>query len=82
MPSFWKAYEGLEPSIKRQARKAYSIWRKNPYHPSLHFKCINVRENIWSVRVTRNHRALGIFEKESMTWLWIGDHDAYKRFFG
>ncbi|WP_095043304.1 type II toxin-antitoxin system RelE family toxin [Candidatus Promineifilum breve] len=81
LPSFWKAYENLDPSIKRQTRKAYSIWRNNPYHPSLHFKCINVQDNIWSVRVTRNYRALGIVEGDTMTWLWIGGHDAYRRFF-
>jgi hypothetical protein len=82
LPSFWKAYEDLDPSIKRQARRAYSVWQDNPFHPSLRFKCINVRENIWSVRVTRNDRALGILEDDTMTWLWIGGHDAYRRFFG
>ena len=82
LPSFWKAYVDLDPTIKRQARKAYSLWRDNPYHPSLRFKCINVQDHIWSIRVTRNYRALGILEDDTLTWLWIGDHDAYRRFFG
>ncbi len=51
LPSFWKAYESLDKSIRRRARKAYHLWAQNPFHPSLHFKCINSEENIWSVRV-------------------------------
>lgn len=82
LPSFWKAYEKLDPSIRRQARKAYTIWQENPFHPSLRFKCINVQENLWSVRITRGVRALGIMEDGAVVWFWIGDHDAYKRYFG
>ncbi|WP_374689415.1 hypothetical protein [Promineifilum sp.] len=82
LPSFWKAYEALDSSTKRQGRKAFLLWRDNPFHPSLRFKCINVAENIWSVRVTRGCRALGIVEGDTITWFWIGNHDDYKRFYG
>jgi len=40
------------------------LWAQSPFHPSLHFKCINREENVWSVRVTRGYRALGILEGE------------------
>jgi len=72
----------LDPSIKRQARKAFFLWRENPFHPSLRFKCINTQENIWSVRITRGVRSLGILEDDTVTWFWVGSHDAYGRFFG
>ena len=49
--------------------------------PSLHFKCINAEENIWSVRITRGFRAIGILERDTVTWFWIGSHDDYERFF-
>lgn len=82
LPSFWSAYRSLDQNIRHSARKVYQIWRENPFHPSLHFKCINDQENIWSVRITRSYRAIGILENDTVTWFWIGSHDDYKRFFG
>ena len=41
LPSFWDNYQALEQKIRRSARKAYRLWQENPFHPSLHFKCIN-----------------------------------------
>jgi mRNA-degrading endonuclease RelE of RelBE toxin-antitoxin system len=81
LPSFWTAYRSLDEDIRRQARRAYRFWAENPFHPSLHFKCINREEDIWSVRITRGYRAVGIFEGDTVTWFWIGRHDAYERFF-
>ncbi len=79
LPSFWKAYGSLDEKIKRRARKTYQLWVANPFYPSLHFKCINSEESIWSVRVTLGYRAVGIFEGDTVTW--IGNHDDYERFF-
>ena len=81
LPPFWTMYHNLDNDIKRQAKKAYCLWSSNPFHPSLHFKCVNDVESIWSVRITRKYRALGILESDTVTWFWIGSHDAYKRFF-
>ena len=82
LPSFWDGYHALDSTIQRRARKAYALWAENPFHPSLRFKCINSAENIWSVRITRGVRALGILDGDTVTWFWIGGHDAYERFFG
>ena len=82
LPSFWEAYAQLDERTKQRARKAYSLWQENPFHPSLQFKCINHAENIWSVRITLAYRAIGFWEGETMTWFWIGKHDGYERFFG
>jgi hypothetical protein len=54
---------------------------ENPFHPSLHFKCINTEEDVWAVRVTLGFRAVGILEGDTVTWFWIGSHDEYERFF-
>ncbi|MFN3982118.1 MAG: hypothetical protein ACK4SA_17215 [Caldilinea sp.] len=81
LPSFWAAYDSLDADIKRSARKAYRLWAQNPFHPSVHFKCIDREENIWSARVTRGYRALGVLEEDTVTWFWIGSHDEYERFF-
>jgi hypothetical protein len=81
LPSFWAAYAVLDDAIQRSARKAYRLWAQNPFHPSLRFKCINQDQNIWSVRITRGYRAVGIWEDDTVTWFWIGGHDSYERFF-
>ena len=81
LPSFWTAYRFLPVSIKRSARKSYRLWEQNPFHPSLHFKCVNTAENVWSVRIKLGYRALGIFDNDVVTWFWIGGHDEYERFF-
>ena len=81
LPSFWRAYRALNEEIKRRARRTYRLWAQNPFHPSLRFKCINSEENIWSVRITRGYRAIGILEGDTVTWFWVGSHDDYERFF-
>ena len=81
LPSFWTAYNSLDKHIQTSARKAYQLWRENPFHPSLHFKCINRDENVWSVRVTRGYRAVGTLHGDTVTWFWIGGHSSYDRFF-
>ena len=81
LPSFWSAYQTLPWEIRQSARKAYRLWSNNPFHPSLHFKCINREENIWSVRITISYRAIGILEGDTVTWFWIGSHDDYERYY-
>lgn len=82
LPSFWNAYDSLDKQIKRRAKRAYLLWADNPFHPSLHFKCINSQENIWSARVSLSVRAVGIMDGDTVTWFWIGNHDQYETFFG
>ena len=75
-PDFWKSYAELPLTIKKQARKAYQIWQKNPYHPSLRFK--KVAKNLWSARITQNYRALALKKGDDYYWIWIGNHDEYE----
>lgn len=82
LPRFWAEYRKLNDQIRESAKKAYQLWAENPYHPSLRFKCIDSEKGIWSVRVTKSHRALGILKGDTVTWFWIGCHDDYERFFG
>jgi len=82
LSSFWKGYAKLSPKLKQQTRKAYQLWAENPFHSSLHFKCINQSENLWSTRITRGIRAIGIMEGDTVIWFWIGNHDDYETFFG
>lgn len=81
LPSFWSAYRFLDEETRQRARKAFRLWKQNSFHPSLFFKCIHREEALWSVRVTRGYRAVGVMEGDTVTWFWIGNHDDYERFF-
>jgi mRNA-degrading endonuclease RelE of RelBE toxin-antitoxin system len=81
LQSFWAEYQKLTDPIRAKARKTYRLWADNPFHPSLHFKCIDSNEGIWSIRVTRSYRAVGILEGDTVTWFWIGSHDDYEQFY-
>lgn len=81
VPSFWERYRNLDQNIRSRAKKAYTLWAADPFHPSLRFKCVNHSENIWAVRVTMGYRALGVMDGDTITWFWIGSHDEYERYF-
>jgi len=81
LPSFWDAYVLLDESIRQRARKTFRLWIENPFHPSLYFKCINTPENIWSVQITLGYRAIGIWDGDTLTWLWIGSHADHERYY-
>ena len=76
---FWHYYARLPDDAKRQADAAYQIWKENSYHPSLQFKCVDVRESIYSARVGQGYRALGWRKGDTVIWFWIGNHDEYDR---
>ena len=79
LPSFWEAYRALDEDTRQSARKAYRLRRENPAHPSLRFKCVHRDGGVWSVRITRGCRALGVLDGDMVTWFWIGGHDEYER---
>lgn len=74
---FWECYEALPEQTRREAKKAYKIFKKNPYHPSLHFKRIHSTRPIFSVRITKDYRALGVQQGKQIIWFWIGSHKDY-----
>jgi mRNA-degrading endonuclease RelE of RelBE toxin-antitoxin system len=77
--SYWKAYNILPEEIRKKAEKKFELWKENPFHPSLRFKCVNAEENIWSVRISPAYRALGVKTGNTIIWFWIGDHDRYEQ---
>ena len=77
---FWRQYHALSHQVRVRADKQFSLLKANPQHPSLQFKKVGDRhgQEIWSVRVTLNHRALAIKRHDGYLWFWIGDHKAYE----
>lgn len=76
---FRKCYSKLPDDIKQQVKSAYVLWKKNPQHPSLHFKLVHNSEPIYSVRIGLKWRSLGIKENNTMVWFWIGSHEEYNK---
>ena len=75
-PEFWQRYAALPAHIKQLARRVYKIWSDDPQHGSLRFKKIG---RVWSVRVGRDYRTLGLLKDDTVHWFWIGPHDEYER---
>jgi hypothetical protein len=71
---FIACFGKLPNVVKEQARKNYRLWKKDPYYPSLHFKQVHAKDAIYSVRIGRGWRALGLVEGNLITWFWIGSH--------
>ena len=80
-PSFWRAYERLAPSVRFRARTAYELFAESPEHPSLRFKKLQGSENIWSVRVNEQYRAVGVRAGDTVQWIWIGTHNEFDKLF-
>lgn len=76
---FWKHYQALPADVQRRADRAYKLWQINPRAHGLYFKRVGKREPIYSVRIGRGYRALGVLEGEAVLWFWIGTHDEYER---
>jgi len=76
-PSFWRAYAALDPRVKGAAREAYRLFANNPDHPSLRFKKLQGYDNVWSVRITEQYRAVGERKGDTIEWAWIGSHNEF-----
>lgn len=79
LPAFDKALAKLNDETRSRAAKAYRLWSENPNHPSLHFKRVSTGQDVWSVRIDINCRALGLRKNDTIYWFWIGDHAEYDR---
>lgn len=76
---FWNLFDALPEGIQKQALKAYETWNNNPDYPGLHFKSIHSTEPLYSVRISRGYRALGLKKGNTITWFWIGSHSEYEK---
>jgi hypothetical protein len=73
-PAFWEAYERLPEAVGELADKNYALLKRDPHHPSLHFKKVG---RYWSVRVGLRYRALATEIEDGLLWFWIGSHADY-----
>jgi hypothetical protein len=79
---FWELFQALPSEVQNLAVKNYQLWRRNPNHPSLHFRRLQGSEDRFSIRVGDHYRAIGRLSGEKMIWAWIGTHSDYDRLVG
>jgi hypothetical protein len=72
-------FSGLPLDAQRDARNAYRMFRANPAHPGLQFKKLEGEEDIYSVLIGLDYRALAVMRKGRIVWYWIGSHAQYDR---
>ena len=72
-------FSDLPNEVQQEAKRAYRLFRSNPAHPGLQFKKLDREDNLYSVRIGLEYRALGILRKGNIVWFWIGNHSEYDR---
>jgi len=73
---FRDCFHGLPAAVQRVAEEKFDLLKRNPRHPSLHFKRVG---KFWSARVGLDHRALAVQDGPDFIWVWIGSHNEYAR---
>jgi hypothetical protein len=75
---FAQLFSQLPVEAQQQTRAAYRLFLQNPHHPSLHFKQVSAAHPEYrSARVGAHYRALGILDRDTVTWFWVGTHEDY-----
>ncbi|AFY60454.1 hypothetical protein [Synechococcus sp. PCC 6312] len=79
---FWKLFADLPPHIQQQALATYLQFQKDASYPSLRFKKVHPNLAIYSVRITKDYRAVGELAGDRVIRFWVGTHADYNRLLG
>jgi hypothetical protein len=79
---FWELFHALPREIQTLAIRNDQLWRREPQHPSLHFRRLQGHSDRFTVRIGDHYRALGRATADTITWVWIGTHAEYDRLTG
>jgi len=47
----------------------------------LRFKKLQAHDNLWSVRINEQYRAVGVRSGDTVEWIWIGTHNEFDNLF-
>jgi hypothetical protein len=78
-PTFWQAYNRLPVEVRTLADRDFELLKRDPKHPSLHFKSV---DRFWSARVGKSWRAVAVRDGDDVVWFWIGRHDECDKLVG
>ena len=76
---FRKLFANLPEQAQAQTRTAYRQFKQDSSYPSLRFKKIHPELPIYSARISRNYRAVGQLDGDTVIWFWVGSHAEYNR---
>jgi len=70
-------YNSLPKQIQTKAKKQETIFKNNPFYPSLHTeKLIPKSKEVWSFRIDKKYRIIFRFlDKNKVLFLTIGPHE-------
>lgn len=74
---FRKMFAVLPEQVQEQTREAYRQFKQDPSYPGLRFKKIHPKLPIYSARISRNYRAVGQLDEDTVIWFWVGSHTEY-----
>ena len=63
---FRRLFADLPEQVQQQTRGAYRQFKEDPSHPSLRFKKVHPDLPIYSARITKNYRAVGQLEGDTV----------------
>jgi mRNA-degrading endonuclease RelE of RelBE toxin-antitoxin system len=69
----------LPADVQKRADDAYAEFCRNPNHPGLRFKKVHANLPVYSVRVTKDYRVVGVINDDTIVWFWIGKHSEYEK---
>ena len=72
-PDFRKCYLALPKEVRRTALADYLLWQADPFSNSLHFKEINKKESVWSVRAGIGYRVFDSIHEWGGWKLWASE---------
>jgi hypothetical protein len=81
--TFWKNFYDLPPTQKESARRAWHIFKKNPFDPQLgahkiHRLSAIMRRTVYAVVVEADLRAVFYLDSDLIVSFNIGTHDIYR----
>lgn len=78
---FTKMVRELPVMIRKKARRTEDLFKSNMFYPSLNTEKLSPKAlNYWSFRVDRTYRIIFHFDKNVVTFLYIGHHKDIYRF--
>jgi mRNA-degrading endonuclease YafQ of YafQ-DinJ toxin-antitoxin module len=81
--NFWESFYDLSPGQKESARRAWQVFKQNPFDPRLrphkiHRLSAHYGRTIYAVDIEGDLRAVFYMEGDLIVTVDIGTHDIYK----
>ncbi|MDA1278266.1 MAG: hypothetical protein O2960_30080 [Verrucomicrobia bacterium] len=82
--TFWESFYDLRPEQKASVRRAWEIFKQNPFDPRLgthkiHRLSAIYKRTVYAVNVEDDLRVVFIIEADAVWSLEVGTHDLYKQ---